>query len=208
MTNIQNEESSYVNLKLRKPSSSTLKIIIFAVIILAVAFFGKKYFIVATVNGSPISRRSFVAELERQGGKQTLDGMITEKLIENSISSEKDLFISDEVIDKEIKKVEEQLVSQGKTLKDVLEVEGLTEKKLRERITIQKKLEKLLESKTVVSDLEIDAYIKDNNITTPEGMTKEELRAEVQTAIKDQKLSQEIQGFVSELKNSATIKYY
>ena len=58
--------------------------ILILLIIVVVGIFGYKYrseFIVATVNGKPITRFELVKELEKQGATQALDSIIIQKLI-------------------------------------------------------------------------------------------------------------------------------
>ncbi len=188
---------------------STKKVIIglSVVVIIAVLFFVKSVFIAATVNGSPISRWSVIKELEKQGGKQALESMIDKKLIEAEIDKQ-NIIASKEDVDAEIKKVEEQIASQGGTLDQVLAMQGLTRETLVEQITIQKKLEKLLADKVAVTGVEVDAYLKESKITPPTGMKMEDFRKQVSDKLKQQKFQTEAQQWVADLTAKAKIKYY
>src|SRR5436305_244591 len=44
-------------------------------------YFSKGMFIVATVNGEPISKAQFAQEVEKQAGKQVLNSLVTNVLI-------------------------------------------------------------------------------------------------------------------------------
>ncbi len=59
-------------------------IFILAGVIIAAAllYYFRSAFVAATVNGQPISRLSLVRELEKQGGKQAMDSLITKTLID------------------------------------------------------------------------------------------------------------------------------
>ncbi|MFA5996816.1 MAG: hypothetical protein WC790_03850, partial [Candidatus Paceibacterota bacterium] len=61
---------NYVNLRFKKPQPLTIAIGVAIILIVISLFFAKGLFVVATVNGSPISRLSVITELEKQGGKQ------------------------------------------------------------------------------------------------------------------------------------------
>ena len=218
MKNIQTPEnqpspienkSKYIILKLRKPKPLVIAIVIaaFLALILTALFFAKGLFIAATLNGSPISRLSVIKDLEKQGGKQTLEVIITQKLINTELAKQ-NISVTKEEVDQEIKKIEAQVTGQGGTLKDALAQQNMTEEKLREQITIQKKLEKVLADKVAVSDTEIDAYIKENKTTPPKDVKVEDFKKQIGDQLKQQKFQQVAQKWVSDLKTNAKINYY
>lgn len=176
-------------------------------IILSILYYYKGTFVAATVNGSSISRLSVIKELERQGGKQALEAIINNKIIETALNKQK-ITVSTEEVDAEIKKIEAQVASQGGTLEMALAQQKMTRDKLVEQITIQKKLEKLLIDKVTVTDAEIDAHIKDSKETLPQGMKMDAFRKQVGEEVKQQKFQREAQAWVSNLTTNAKIKYY
>lgn len=179
-----------------------------AVILIALGLFlVKGLLIAATVNGSPISRLSVVEELEKRSGKQALESLIQKKLIETELNK-KGITVNKEEVDDKIKKIEAQVESQGGTLKDALSRQGMTEEQFRDQVTIQKKIEKLLADKIQVSQEEIDAYIKNNKIAPPKGIKIEDFKKQLDGQLKQQKLQQEAQKWISDLTTSAQIKYY
>ena len=203
---MQEDNKSYVNLRFKKPKPWTLGIGIAVILIITGLFFIKSIFIAAVVNGSPISRLAVIKELEKQGGKQALESIINKKLIENELNKKK-VGATREEIDEEIKKIETQVSSQGNTLASVLAMQGMTEEKLRDQITLQKKLEKLLADKIAITDADVDAYIKDNKTTPPKGVKPEDFRRQVSDQLKQQKFQQEAQKWVSGLTAGAKIRY-
>ena len=200
-------KASYVSLKFKKPKPIVIAIGVAVVLIMVALFFAKGLFVVATVNGSPISRLSVIRELEKQGGKQALEAIIDKKLIETELNKQK-ISVTPAEIDEEIKKIEAQVASQGGTLEMALTQQGMTEEKLREQITIQKKLEKLLADKVAITEAEIDTYIKDSKATPPKDAKMEDFRKQISDQLKQQKFQQEAQKWVSDLTASAKIKYY
>lgn len=175
------------------------------IILLASLQFSRGILVAATVNGSPISRLTVVEKLEEQAGKQALDSLITEKLIQSKVG---EISVSKEEIDSEIKKIEQQVISQGATMDAALKQQGMTMNQLQEQITMRKKLEKLLSDKVQVSDEEVNTAIKDNKITPSNGQKPEDLKAQVKSQLQQQKLDQVAQQWIGDLKNSAKIKYY
>ena len=204
---LQENIVSKVSLKSKSPKLLVSVIGVVIVLIIVALFFTKGLFVAATVNGNLISRLSVIKELEKQGGKQVLESIINKKLIETELSKQ-NISVTLEEIDEEIKKIEAQVTSQGGTLEAALTQQGLTKEKLREQITIQKKLEKLLADKVAVTDADIDAYIKDSKVPTSKDVKIEDFRKQISEKIKQQKFQQEAQKWVSELTTNAKIKYY
>lgn len=203
----QENKASFVSLKFKKPKPIVIAIGVAVLLIIVALFFAKGLFVAATVNGSPISRLSVIQELEKQGGKQALGAIIDKKLIETELNKQK-ITVTKEEVDEEVKKIEAQVASQGGTLEMALAQQGMTEEKLREQITIQKKLEKLLADKVAITDAEIDTYIKDSKATPPKDVKMEDFRKQISDQLKGQKFQQEAQKWVADLTASAKIKYY
>lgn len=203
----QENKASYVSLKFKKPKPIVIAIGVAVILIIVALFFAKGIFVAAMVNGSPISRLSVIQELEKQGGKQALEAIIDKKLIETELNKQK-VSATKEEVDTEIDKIKAQVTAQGGTLEMALAQQGMTEEKLREQITIQKKLEKLLADKVAVTEAEIDTYIKDSKATPPKDMKMEDFRKQISNQLKQQKFQQEAQKWVADLTASAKIKYY
>lgn len=182
-------------------------IIIGIIIVLGVLFFLLRgFFVVATVDGNPISRLSIIKKLEKVSGQSLLDSIIIEKLIQNEARSKK-IVISDEEINTQIKTIEDQLIAQGTTLDVALTTQGMTRDELKEQIILQKQAEKLVGDKIKITDEEVAQYIKDNNIEVPQGQ-EATINDQVKNALNSEKLSSETQKLISDLKSKAKIKYF
>ena len=196
-----------------KPTLKKSKLLIFAIgitaplLIITILFLTKDLFVAALVNGSPISRLAVIKELEKQGGKQALAAMIDKKLIEAELAKQ-NITISQDEIGAEIKKIEAQVASQGGTLQAALAAEGMTEERLREQISTQKRLEKLLADKILVTDADIETYIKDSKIVPPADMKPEEFKTRITEQLKQEKLQAEAQKWIADLTKSAKIEYF
>jgi parvulin-like peptidyl-prolyl isomerase len=181
--------------------------IISAVLIVgALAYFYKGFFIAATVNGGPITRWAVINELEKASGKNALEGMINQKLIDDE-AKKKGISISGDEIDAEIKKIEEQIKGQGQTLDQALAEQNMTLADFKKRIETQKQLEKLLVDKTQVTDSEVDQYIKDNSVIIPAGQ-EVSYREQIKGQLQQQKFSTEAETFVNSLRTQASIRYF
>lgn len=191
-----------------KPKPLFIAIAIAAILILAALFFSKGLLVAATVNGTPISRLAVIRELEKQGGKQTLEALIDKRLIESELDRN-NIQVTDEEVEKEIKKIEAQLAGgESGSLDEVLAAQGMTRDRLREEIKIQKRLEKALGDKLVATDEEISTYIKNAQLTPPKDMPEEEFRKQVGEDLRQQKFQKEAQAWVANLNKTAAIKYY
>ncbi|HEY4477359.1 MAG TPA: SurA N-terminal domain-containing protein, partial [Candidatus Paceibacterota bacterium] len=169
-TKSSTESKQSADKKQKQITISIKAAIVIGVIIVvgALAYRYKGLLVAATVNGSPISRFSVIEELEKKSGKATLDALIIQKLIAVE-AQKKGITVNDNDVNAEIKKIEEQLKEQGKTLAEALSAQGMTEEDLRVQLATQKKLEKLLADKIQVTDEEIAQFIKDSKIVIPAG---------------------------------------
>lgn len=178
-----------------------------AVLILALLFIFKNLFVVAIVNGQPISRLELVQELEKQSGKQTLNSLVTKTLILQE-AKKQNVQVSNQEIDAEISKIENNVKQQGKSLNDALQAQGLTRSDLIEQIKIQKIIEKLLGKDTKVTDEEVNTYIQQNSSQFPEGSDTPEFRNQVKQQLEQQKLSEKFQAWLAKLQKNAKVSYF
>lgn len=200
-------KSNAIRLEFKKKHLLALSFGVAIALILGTLFYSKGFFIAATVNGSPISRFAIIGELEKQGGKQALESLITERLIEAELKKNT-IVVSDTDIDTEIKKLEEQVASQGGTLEEALAAQGMSMEILRTQIKTQKGLEQLLADKVTVTDEELATALESAKGSAPAGMTDEELKTAIIEQLKQQKFQGEAQKWVAELTTNADIKYF
>jgi parvulin-like peptidyl-prolyl isomerase len=179
-----------------------------AVLLIGVAFlFTRGYIVAATVNGSPISRLAIISELEKQGGKQALEAKINEKVV--TAEFEKlGIAIDDNAVAEEIKKIEAQVSAQGGTLDEALTQQGMTMEILQDQIESQLKLEKALADKIAVTDEEITAFMKENEVVPPAGTDVEAVKAQITDKLKQDKLKTEAPAWIKKVTDKASIKYY
>lgn len=193
----------------KKPRRINVKIVILlaAIIVLCVlVYVFKGLFIAAVVDGSPISRLAVIQKLEKASGKNLLDSVIIEKLIQNEASAKK-ISVSEAEIDREIKRVEEQIASQGGTLEAALAGQGMNLNDFKKQVILQKEVEKLLADKTNVTDEEVAQYIKDNEISIPKGQ-EAVINDQIKNELKSLKLNQEADALITALKSQAKIYYF
>lgn len=208
--NNQPEANASLNTEEVKPKKKInvkiLLIIVLIIVIGALVYFFKGLFIAATVNGVPISRLAVIAKLEKSSGKDTLDSLITQRLIEEE-AAKKGITVNQEEINAEIKKVEDEIKAQNLTLDQALAYQGITQDDFKEQVVLQIELEKMLADKIQVTDAEVDQYFKDNEITIPAGQEssyKDQAKAQLQ----HQKLSDAAGQLINTLRSQAKINYF
>ena len=185
-----------------------VKILLFAfATIVILLFFLKSWLVVAIVDNHPITRFYLDRELERQGGKQVLEGKITEILISQEAARQK-IIVSQEEINQKISQIEEQLKPQGQNLEAVLAMQGQTKKDLEKQIKLQVLVEKLLGKDISISEQAITDYFDKNKDSYTKGAKLEDKKEEIQNTLRNQALSEKFQPWLEDLKSKAKIYYF
>jgi foldase protein PrsA len=175
---------------------------VLTIILLLALALSKGYILVAVVNNKPIFRFQLNETLMSQFGKQTLEGMISEKLIAEE-AQRSGVSVTQEEIDKQ---EEEVLKSFGGkvTLDELLKFQGTTKSVFDGQIRLQLLVNKLLEKGVVVTDEEISSYIETNK-TLMVSSAEADLKEEARKTLIEQKINEKIQPWFTELKNKAKI---
>ncbi|MDP3998492.1 MAG: SurA N-terminal domain-containing protein [bacterium] len=177
------------------------------VIILAgLLYYFRGQFVVASVNGQPIWRFTLIRELENQAGKQTLDGLVTKTLVFQE-AKKKNITVSEEELNQETQKLDENFKKQGGDLNQFLESQKMTQEEFQERIKLQKIVEKLV-GDVEVTDQEVDDYLAKNKSFLPEGASEEELKRTAKEQLRQQKLNEKIQSWIKSLRDNAKVSYF
>lgn len=209
--------SSKSNRKSLKVSRRNIIILLSGVLILGILYYFKSAFIVATVNGQPVSRLTYIHEMENQlgqpgmkSGTQALNTVVTKTLILQE-AKKKNIVVSDEEINAELKKSEQSLVGSGQTLDQALTAEGLTRKDYTEQIKFQKLLEKLAGGNITVSEKEVEEYMTQNEASLPpttEASEAAALKSQIKGQLQQQKTGEKIQTLIQTLEKNAKINYF
>jgi len=198
--------------QLKKINLVPLVIFLIGVFILVFLFlFARKNLIVASINGQPLTRFEVIKTLEKQGGKQIVDNLVSEILLTQKAEKE-NIEVTDQEIEAEIKKIEKQLKEQNTDLATALAAQGWTQEDLEKNLEKDREfkllLDKLFADKTKVTDKEVNKYLEENRASFPEGMTDKELKKSIREQLESQKLSSAAQELLGQLKEEANIKYY
>ncbi len=205
---LSSKQSSIPSTSKKLPALLSVKNIIIIVILLVAVLFWKfkGYFIVATVNGQPISRFELTGDLIKRFGAQSLDNIINERLILGA-TRQKGVFVTDDDISIRTKDIENKL--QGTTtLKDALLAQGLSESDFKKQLEIQIAIEKLFDKESTVSSSEIKDYISQNQSAYKSATDPAAVNKEVESILHQQKVRDLFDKWFSEVRKSAKIQKY
>ncbi len=184
-------------------------IALIAVILLvgAALYYFRGLFVAAVVNGQPISRLEVVRQTEQQSGKQTLDTLVRNALIEQK-AKQQNVTVSDQEINDEIKKLNDNLSKQGQNLDQVLQAQGMTQDDLKKLIRLDKLVSKMVGKDVKVTDEEVNAYIEQNKDALPQETNEDELKKQVTEQLKQQKTNEKVRTWLADLQKEANVLYF
>jgi parvulin-like peptidyl-prolyl isomerase len=162
---------------------------------------------VAVVNGERVSRRQFYSDLERTYGSTIASQMIDETLVYQE-ADEQGVEISDKAIQEEIDKLEEEYGGED-VLNDELKSLGITREQLQRQIETTLLVQELLKDEIEVTEDESKEYFdqyKASLFPNDEDITFEEAQDQVEDSLRDQKLSEAVSPWLTELRSDANIQ--
>lgn len=189
----------------RPRTSMPMAKIALAVLILGlVALFvsNKGLLVAAVVNGKPIFRWELNSVLVSRFGKQTLDGMISEALI-NEEARKAGVAVTQAEMDTKTKSLVES-IGGGMSIDQLLQYQGMSRADFDSQLRLQMMVEKLLGKDIKVTDEEVTNYIATASATltaTDEAGLKDEARQ----AILSQKINEKLQPWFTSLRAKANI---
>ncbi|KKQ75048.1 MAG: PpiC-type peptidyl-prolyl cis-trans isomerase [Candidatus Woesebacteria bacterium GW2011_GWB1_38_5b] len=179
----------------------------FLVVFLFIIYLLRSVFLAAFINGRPITRLEVIRKLEQNQGKQTLDTLVTEKLILQEAGKSR-VVIRDEQIQTEIEKIKTLVESQGTNLDQALALQGQTMENLKSNVRIQKIIEEILKEKLNVSDEEISNYFEGNKNLYGKDAKLEDFKEEIGDQLKQERLAAEFRKWIEDLKKKSKIIYF
>lgn len=202
--------STYTMLRVKK-----LPIIVGIVVILLIglAVYYKSLFVVAMVNGQPISRLTYISETESvyipdarvTAGKQALNQLVTKTLLFQE-AKKRTISVTQKEVDDEVTTTRKSLEKSNQKLEAALASQGDTLSAYKERIKIQKLIEKLVGNVTV-SDKEIADYMEKNKDSIPQTADVNSIKNQVKETIKQQKYNEKLQALIQGLQQKAKVSY-
>lgn len=189
------------------PFSITKKtaLILGALVLLGIIFYKKDLFVAATVNGTPVSTIELFGRMNQEHRSQTLDQLISEKLL-LSEASNKGMKVNQEEVNKKISDLEGQFGGK-ENFDGLLAEQGQSRSTLDEQVRLQLIVEKLYLNEATVSSNEVDTFIKESTDFL-QSTDAAEQRKEAEGVLKQQKLSQIFTERFQELKRTAKIQIF
>lgn len=176
--------------------------VIVVLVILGTFAYKNGWIVSATVNGQPIFSWQLTNELMRRYGKQTIEGMITEKMI--SIESNREgVAISQKDIDTREADMMKEFGSDIK-IEDVLAMQGMSKSDFDKQVSIQLAVEKMLTKGYSITDEDVTNYLATNSAmftATEEAVLKEDVKKTLQ----DEYIAKTFQSWFTGLKDKASI---
>lgn len=174
--------------KSNKFSKKIVAILGILVIVFLFIYFKTNLINLATVDGNPITRWELEKELNSKFADQTLDSLISEKII-LSQAQKQGVIVDQTDIDKRTKEIEERLKGQI-SLDEALKVQGLNRDSFRKQIEIQIAIDKMFAREASISEKEIEDYISQNQDYFTNSTDPAKVRSEVQQTLKQQKIGE------------------
>lgn len=196
--------SLLANLKNYRPSKNVL-LITLLIILFALALYKKSWFIAASVNGQPITNFALLSKMNQQYRSQTLDQMISEKVI-NDEAIKNGIIIKDNDIQTKIAVYEKQ-VGGKEAFDSLLAQQGQNRADVVNQIRFSLIIEKLFEKEATVSADDIQKFIEQNKdqFTSSDSAVQTK---EATDTLKQQKIGQLFRTKFPDLKKAANIKIF
>jgi foldase protein PrsA len=190
--------------KIRKPY---VVLVVTILLIGAALYYFRGLFVAAVVNGQPISRLEVIRQTEQQSGKQTLETLVRNSLIEQE-AKKQNVIVTEQEINDEIKKLEGNLQKQGQKLDQVLQAQGMSQQDLRKLIRLDKLVAKMVGKDVTVSNAEVAKYIADNAQALPKNVDEKTLKQQVSDQLKQQKTNAKVRDWLAQIQKDANVRYY
>lgn len=182
-------------------------IVLFALLIVGLLLWKfKGQFIVAMVNGQPISRWQLNNQLEKKFGDQVLENLINERLILSAIR-QKGIFITAGEIDSRMKQIEDRL-QERVSLDDALKTQGLSKDDFRRQIEIQLSIEKLFGNESTISAKEADDYYFKNKAAYKDATDTAAVKKDIENTLRQQKMADLFEKWFADIRKDAKIQKF
>lgn len=196
-------DSTFMNDNLPSPKKSKLIYVIILVIALGLLFLTNKgLLLAAVVDGKPIFRWELNRAMTSRFGKQTLENIISERLIATE-AQKAGVRVTQEEVNAKEEDVTKNLGENVK-LEDLLKFQGMTKADFDSQIRLQMTVEKVLGKDISLTDSDIDNFIATNSSVLV-ATDPAKLRDEARQAIMSQKIGEKLQPWFTALKEKAKI---
>ncbi len=211
-----NSSTPATSLRKRLPNLKVRRLYLIAALVvialIGLVVYYRQLFVVAIVNGQPITRLAYVQETEGvylqdqrvTAGKQALNQLVTKTLL-NQEAQRRNIAVTDKEVSDEVNNTRKMLEKQNQKLEEALTLQGDSLSAYEDRIRTQKLIQKLIGTITV-TDKEVDDYIKQNEANL-QGLTGDDLKNQVKQTLESQKSNEKLQALIQSLQQKAKVNY-
>ncbi|MBI2029665.1 SurA N-terminal domain-containing protein [Candidatus Gottesmanbacteria bacterium] len=180
-----------------------LAVVIIIVVLALLVYRYKNVFVAGMVNNQPITTIELNNRMSDAYGKQVLDQIITEKLLLGEANS-RNISVSQSEINEELTKVESNLGGMI-SLDEALKQQGMTKDQLIDQVRLRIIVTKLVDNNAAVTDDEVNKYMEANKEYMGDDANSEKAKNDIRNYLKEQKVNEQIQTLIRELKEKAKI---
>lgn len=167
-----------------------------------------KYLVAGWVNNKPITRFELNSALNQRYGKDMLEELIVEKLI-NEEAQKRGVSVTQEEINQEIKKAEDQ---QGGTdkLNQLLGANNISRDDFGKLVRLQLLRQKMFGSGVNISDDDVKKYLEENkdslDLESRTASEQAKLKDSITDQLRNQQINQEFNKWLTETLQGPTVK--
>lgn len=198
---ILNQIRSKLLLKKIKLAKGNLIITSIVAVSLLGLYLASRYLVIAWVDKQPISRFELYNLLDKQFGTEIREQLITERLILTE-ARKRQVQVAREEIEAEINKVKEQPGGEQQ-LSQFLQAQGLTQAEFDKIVKVELLKRKMFGKDIQISDEDVNKFIEENKAQLPEVTDK--LKGSIKEQLKQRKISENYQNWLSEALQSARV---
>ncbi|WP_167577898.1 SurA N-terminal domain-containing protein [Ammoniphilus sp. YIM 78166] len=155
--------------------------------------------VAAYVNGESIQKEQLFNELYKQDGERVLEGLISQKLVEQE-AKKSNIQATEEEVNQELDKIKSEL---GENYNNALTASQITEQELKDNIALNVVQKKMFADKVTVSEEEINQQLAQ----FPSEM-QESQKEMVKEYLLNGKIQEEAQKWLAEARSKANIQIY
>jgi hypothetical protein len=184
-----------------------LLVVAIGVVVFLLVQKNKSMFIVGTVNKTPITRLELNAKMAEKYAAQTLEEIVSEKLLNENLKKN-NIVVTDKEIQDELAKIKVQYGGEEQFQAAIAQF-GMTEAKALQSIKQSIGLKKLIEGVNVIeiTDAAISQYFTDNKASY-EGKKLEDVKAEIKEILYQQEIYTKSQEWYTQIRKDATVSSF
>lgn len=179
-------------------------------LLIAVGYVLKGWFVAAVVNGEPISRLNIIRQLERTPqAKEIMTAEVQRKLIHQEARKRR-IYVTKDEIDKAVKEYQDNYAKEGRNLDEQLKAAKLSKDDFIELyVRLPKLLEKMVEKEVKQpTDKEIAAFIEQNKESLPAGQSDAENKKWAKDNLVQTQMYQKVQALIESIQKNAKVTYW